>query len=100
MQHNSYPLISNSLSVVKENILETLAYFDLFDYPLSRAEIYLFLRNKHDFDVFEDALRYLLDGGIIHQFDRFYTLKNDQYLVVRRNEGNKKAAELIKIAEK
>lgn len=88
------------MSVIKENILETLAYFDLFDYPLSRAEIYLFLRKKHDFDVFEDALRGLLNSGIIHQFDRFYTLKNDQYLVVRRNEGNKKAAELIKIAEK
>ncbi|MEP6613737.1 MAG: hypothetical protein ABJA76_17670 [Mucilaginibacter sp.] len=100
MQDPSYPLISKSLSVIKENILETLAYFDLFDYPLSRAEIYLFLKNKHDFDVFEDALRSLLEGGIIHQFDKFYTLRNDQYLVVRRNEGNQKAAELIKIAGK
>jgi len=100
MQNPSYPLISKSLSVIKENILETLAYFDLFDYPLSRAEIYLFLKNKHDFDVFEDALRSLLEAGIIHQFDKFYTLKNDQYLVVRRNEGNQKAAELIKIAGK
>ena len=100
MQNQSYPLINKSLSVVKENILETLAYFDLFDYPLSRAEIYLFLKNKHHFDVFEDALRSLLEAGIIHQFDKFYTLKNDQYLVVRRNEGNQKAAELIKVAEK
>lgn len=100
MQNQSYPLISKSLSVIKENILETLAYFDLFDYPLSRAEIYLFLKNKHDFDVFEDALRSLLEAGIIHQFDKFYTLKNDQYLVVRRNEGNQKAADLIKVAGK
>jgi len=100
MQNQSYPLINKSLSVIKENILETLAYFDLFDYPLSRAEIYLFLKNKHDFDVFEDALRSLLQAGAIHQFDKFYTLKNDQYLVVRRNEGNQKAAELIKIAGK
>lgn len=100
MQQNSYTLINNSLSAVKEHILETLAYFDLFDYPLSRAEIYLFLKKKHDFDVFEDGLRSLLDAGVIFHFDRFYTLKNDHYLVVRRNEGNKKAAELIKIAER
>lgn len=100
MQQNSYTLINSSLSAVKEHILETLAYFDLFDYPLSRAEIYLFLKNKYDFDVFEDGLRSLLDGGVIYQFDRFYTLKNDHYLIVRRNEGNKKAAELIKVAEK
>src|ERR1700755_2675565 len=100
MQNQSSPIINKSLSVVKEHILETLAYFDLFDYPLSRAEIYLFLKQKHDFDVFEDGLRSLLEGGVIFQFDRFYTLKNDHYLIVRRNEGNKKAAELIKIAEK
>ncbi|HVX00359.1 MAG: hypothetical protein ACTHMI_17785 [Mucilaginibacter sp.] len=100
MQQNSYTIISNSLSAVKEQILETLAYFDLFDYPLSRAEIYLFLKKKHSFDVFEDGLRNLLNAGVIFQFDKFYTLKNDHYLVVRRNEGNKKAAGLIKIAEK
>lgn len=100
MQHNPYPLISKSLSVIKQNILETLAYFDLFDYPLCKGEIYLFLKNKHDYEAFNEGLNCLLASGIIHQFDKFYTLKNDQYLVVRRNEGNKKAAELIKIAEK
>jgi len=36
MQHNPYPLISKSLSVIKENILETLAYFDLFDYNVDQ----------------------------------------------------------------
>jgi predicted nucleotidyltransferase len=100
MQHYPYQLINKSLSAIKENILEALAYFDLFDYPLSRAEIYLFLKNKYDYEVLDDALKCLLDGGIIHQFDKFYTLKNDHHLVVRRNEGNKKAAELIKTAEK
>ncbi len=100
MQYSTYPLINKSLLSIKENILETLAYFDLFDYPLSRAEIYLFLKNKYDFETFDDALKSLLHGGIIYQFDKFYTLKNDHYLIVRRNEGNKKAVELIKIAEK
>jgi len=100
MQHNPYPLINKSLSVIKQNILETLAYFDLFDYPLCKGEIYLFLKSKHDYEAFDESLNCLLQSGIVHQFDKFYTLKNDQYLVVRRNEGNKKAAELIKIAEK
>ncbi|ASU35175.1 hypothetical protein MuYL_3290 [Mucilaginibacter xinganensis] len=86
--------------VIKENILETLAYFDLFDYPLSRAEIFLFLKNKYDFNVFEEALKSLLNCEIIYRFDKFYTLKNEHNLVIRRNGGNKKAAELIKTAEK
>ncbi|WP_259068663.1 nucleotidyltransferase domain-containing protein [Mucilaginibacter sp. X4EP1] len=100
MQNRSYPLVHADLSVIKENILATLAYFDMFNYPLTRAEIYLFLKSKHDYELFEDALKCLLDGGSIHQFDKFYTLKNDQYLIVRRNDGNKRAADLIKVAEK
>jgi len=100
MQHIQYPLINKGLAVIKQNILETLAYFDLFDYPLSRAEIFLFLKNKYDFEDFESALKYLLESGVVHQFDRFYTLKNDHHLIVRRNEGNKKAEALIKTAEK
>jgi predicted nucleotidyltransferase len=95
MQNRQYPLIDNNLSEIKGDILTTLAYFDLFSYPLTRGEIYLFVKNKYEY-----SLRYLLNSTFIHKFDVFYTLRNDQYLIVRRNEGNIKAAELIKIAKK
>jgi len=98
MQKNLYPITDMELPVVKENILATLAYFDLFNYPLTRAEIYLFLQNKYDYDFFDDALESLLLSGDIFLFDKFYTLHNDHYLVVHRLTGNKKADELIKIA--
>lgn len=100
MQQSTYPLIHTDLSGIKENILETLAYFDLFDYPLSKAETFLFLKTKYRYEAFDEALQSLLNNGFIHQFDKFYTLRNDHYLVVRRSEGNKKAADMIKIAEK
>jgi predicted nucleotidyltransferase len=100
MQNKTYPLISKSLTQINKDILATLAYFDLFNYPLTRAEVYLFLKNKYETDEFDEALICLLNNGIIHLFDRFYTLQDDHYLVVRRNEGNQKAAELIKTAEK
>ena len=98
MQKNLYPITDMELPVVKENILATLAYFDLFNYPLTRVEIYLFLQNKYDYDFFDDALESLLLSGHIFLFDKFYTLHNDHYLVVHRLTGNKKADELIKIA--
>ena len=100
MQNISLPLIGNSLSEIKQNILATLAYFDLFKYPLTRAEIYLFLQKKYHYDFFDDALRCLLNNGVIYQFDRFFTLRNDHRLAVRRLEGNKKADELIAIAKR
>jgi hypothetical protein len=100
MQNKSYPLINKSLSEIKQNIIATLAYFDLFNYPLTGAEVYLFLKNKYSYESFDEGLKCLLVSGLIYQFDAFYMLKNDQYLAVRRVAGNKKAAELIKIAEK
>ena len=71
MQNRIHSVINKSLSETKENILETLAYFDMFNYPLTRAEVYLFLKNKYNHEVFDDALKCLLDNGLIHQFDRF-----------------------------
>jgi predicted nucleotidyltransferase len=98
MHDKIHQLVNKGLPEVKENILATLAYFDLFDYPLTRGEIYVFLSNKYHYDDFDHALKDLLDEGRIYQFDRFYSLKNDHYLAVRRIEGNKKAVDLIKIA--
>jgi predicted nucleotidyltransferase len=84
----------------KENILATLAYFDIFKYPLTGGEIYLFLKNRYDQFDFEWALKYLVASQAVYQFGNFYTLKNDHSLIVRRYNGNKKAAELIKVAGK
>jgi predicted nucleotidyltransferase len=85
---------------VKENILATLAYFDIFKYPLTRGEIYLFLKNKYEQPEFDMALQYLVAGRTVYQFGSLYTLKNDYSLITRRYSGNKKAAELIKVAAK
>lgn len=83
---------------IKNNILAALAYFDMFNYPLTNTEIYLFLKNRCDIDDFRDALNSLIFDGAVYQFDNFYSLKNDPSLIDRRRQGNKKAAELIKIA--
>jgi hypothetical protein len=100
MQNRSYPLISKNLSEVKESILIALAYFDLFSYPLTRGEVFLFLGKKYDHDLFDAGIKELLGQGMIFKFDKFYTLKNEQHLAVHRTEGNKKAQRLIQIAKK
>lgn len=88
------------MNEAKENILATLAYFDIFKYPLTSGEIYLFLKNKYNKGDFELALRYLVANQLVFQFGNCYSLKNDYNLVVRRYNGNQKAAELIKVAHK
>jgi predicted nucleotidyltransferase len=92
-------LMTTQMTGIKENILATLAYFDLFNYPLTCAEIYLFLGKKYGQPDFDEAINCLSVSGAIHRFDKFYTLKNDHHLVLRRLEGNRQAAKLIKVAE-
>jgi predicted nucleotidyltransferase len=91
---------SKNLSIAKENILAALVYFDIFSYPLTAAEIYLFLGDKTNHAEFNEALRCLVADSSVYHFNRYYTLQNDHTLVARRDNGNKKAAELIRIARK
>lgn len=88
------------MNETKENILATLTYFDIFRYPLTSGEIYLFLKNRYNQPDFDLALSCLVAQQIVYQFGNFYTLKNDYNLVVRRYNGNQKAAQLIKVAHK
>jgi predicted nucleotidyltransferase len=89
-----------NLTVIKDNILAALAYFDLFSYPLTAAEVYLFLSEKINQQEVNEGLNALIQEGAVFNFSTFYTLQNDFSLVVRRHNGKKKAAEMIKIAGK
>jgi len=88
------------MSEIKENILATLAYFDIFNYPLSSTEIYSFLKNKCGQTEFDQSLTRVVTEGVVYQFGKWYTLKNNYALVPRRYQGNKKAAELIAAGKK
>ena len=88
------------MSDARKNILTTLAYFDLFNYPLTMEEVYFFLPVKLNYEEFEQALLGLAVDRLIFRFNHFYTLKNDYFLVERREKGNAKAADLIAIARK
>ncbi len=88
------------MTEIKDDILASLAYFDIFNYPLTSGEIFLFLKNKYEQPEFDMALKCLVGNRHIFQFGGFYSLKDDYAVIDRRIKGNKKAAELISIAEK
>ncbi len=88
------------MSKIKKSILATLAYFDLFDYPLTIDELRLYLSIRCTGGSFEYELKCLIIDRRIFNFDRFYTLKNDYYLVERRLKGNTKADEMIATAKR
>jgi predicted nucleotidyltransferase len=95
-----HQLTTAALSDIHQNIIATLAYFDVFNYPLTAGELYLFLNCKCDTEAFNATMFYLLLNDSVYRFDTFYTLKNDPAIAQRRREGNSKAEELIKTAHK
>ena len=85
---------------IKKDILATLTYFSLFNYPLKKGEIYIFLNTCEDLNDFEESLQSLLDEAVVFKIAGFYSLVDDFYIAARRMKGNEKAAVLLKRAEK
>lgn len=85
---------------IKNDILSTVAYFDMFTYPLKKREIWLFLQNICDLDEFEVALHCLVNNSTVYRLGEFYSLENNYAFAQRRINGNEKERGLIKVAER
>lgn len=83
---------------IRKNILATLAYFDMFDYPLRKREIFIFLGQGDQLHQFEDALNTLINESAVFKIGEFYSLHNNFSLTESRIKGNEKAAKLLKTA--
>jgi predicted nucleotidyltransferase len=83
----------------KTDILTTLAYFDIFRYPLTRTEIFFFLQNLYEKEEFVNALYALIREDQVYQLDDFFSLQEDYSLVTRRRKGNLTAKKLLSKAE-
>jgi hypothetical protein len=85
---------------IETSILKTLAYFDVFKYPLKLSEIKSFIDQPISEDKLTDSLNKLLLDKKIFLVEEFYSLQNDPSLAGRRKKGNERAAELLIKAEK
>jgi hypothetical protein len=86
---------------LRTNIIKTLAYFDIFHYPLTLTEIIQFLNYKvTSVEIVREHLQYLVDSQIIHRYSNFYSLRDDQALSKKRSEANREADKWMPIAQK
>jgi predicted nucleotidyltransferase len=88
------------LTHTAQNILKTLGYFDLFQYPLTKEEVCSFHPEYVPDDVIEAALEELVNDKYVFKLDEFYSLQYDILLVQRRRNGNSQALEQMKTARK
>lgn len=93
--------LDKSLSVEACAILSTLLYYDIFNYPLTLAEIQRNCRADNcAVESIQSELKLMLELNMIYQFGEFYSIQNNIGLVDRRVAGNKRADRLMKRARR
>lgn len=89
------------INSLRQSVIRTLAYYDIFSYPLTASEVYYNLRENHTTP--EDVKRELDDlceDKKIFKNEEFYLLTNDQQFITRRKEGNKIALKKLRTARR
>lgn len=79
----------------QSDILRVLAYFDIFQYPLTLTEIRSYLHEVQTTTIFENNIKALVSEKRIFYSKGFYSLHDNHLLSHRRIEGNERARRLI-----
>lgn len=83
---------------MRSSILKVLAYFDIFDYPVTADEILFFMDREVSLIDLKAELEALTQKGLLFPDGNFYALRQDPELAIRRIRGNRHADDLLKIA--
>jgi hypothetical protein len=86
-------------TALDQNVIKTLLYYDIFNYPLKAPEVYRFLRmnSVSEKDVVK-SLDALTEEKFIHRFGDLYCIHPKESLILRRLNGNKRAEKYLSIA--
>lgn len=79
----------------RQSIIKALAYFDIFNYPLTLDEVHHFLDQAVSRDEVLLTLQQLVDDNQVFRMGAFYSLQQDPSLRARRTNGNHKAGILL-----
>jgi hypothetical protein len=82
-------------------VLHTLAYFEVFSYPLTQAEALAFCESSEmDEHGLGEHLAHLVQQGKAFQFGPFFQIKNDPTWAARRLACNRRADTFLPIARR
>jgi hypothetical protein len=90
--HGTTPALPASASVVLQSVFHTLAYADVFDYPLTAPEVYRYLTSTKG--TIEEVRRALSDKSLFTQTGEYFTLWGREAIVETRKRRAQVAARL------
>lgn len=81
---------------VATHIINTLLYFDIFNYPLTPGEVHQFLQSNHvSPETIHDKLHALVREGFAFQVGPFFSVQDNAALAERRIKGNEAAKSFL-----
>jgi hypothetical protein len=88
-------------TILEQNVIKTLLYYDIFQYPLRGAEVFRFLRiNSVTEQDVAQSLDALVERGHVSKFGEFYSLQPTESIVIRRVKGNQEAKRCLPLAQR
>lgn len=94
-------MANNKHTELGEQVLKTLLYFDIFNYPLKASEVLKFLRaTRTSQQEVADCLNGLTEKKLVFCYGDLYSLHADDKNICRRLKGNTEAQKWLKVAEK
>lgn len=85
------PNSPETLTKEESCIISTLLYFQVFHYPITKDECYLYLNHSLSYNSYEAALEKLIAKAQVSKLDNYLGITIDQAQVTRRENGNKMA---------
>lgn len=84
--------------MIDKAVLRTLAYFDVFSYPLTIEELYKFVSIKTSkFDI-QESLASLISNNVVYKKLDFYSISESEVVFEDRNIDNQSAANSMPVA--
>lgn len=91
----------NILTKNQSEIIKTVLYFDMFQYPLKHNEVYQSITEKQTIEEFDKNLKLLVDEGLVKHKNGFYfNINSNEEIITRRIKGNLLAEKMLPLAHK
>lgn len=85
---------------VEKAVLHTLYYFELFSWPLTAREVWLFSQKAATYDVLAAGLAALVEQGAVFQCEEFYLTRRETGWIARRREYEARADRFLPLAHR
>lgn len=94
---NNFPIDNNK---IREAVLKTVVFFDLFSYPMTGWEIWQYLHLEINLDLLEKIIENMVASGTLSQKDGLYFLPGREDLISIRRQRYNFANYKIKLAKR